>query len=274
MLKDVAIVVTTFERPFMCLRCVKSIRKYYPDIRIVVSDNGKRRWWFEWLLQRIYKTDYLKLPFDSGLSKSRNDALRRIRENYVVICEDDFKFIQETKLEIFYKILQQDPRIGLVAGKLRYGNQGRDFTNEIRFHEGFYWIDPIKNPDWFAFDGIKYHYSDYVYNFFMIRNVPDFRWDEDYKIGREHIDFFIRLKRAKKWRVAYTPDIIVKHWHKLPKGKYKEYRGRLDAFSLFYKKTGHRLSFSDVMIQVYDEIEDRFMPYPEYVWKRMIENKK
>jgi len=176
----------------------------------------------------------------------------------------------ETKLEIFRKILNQDSKIGLVAGNLRYDDHIRDFTNEIRFHKGFYWVEPIKDSEWFSFDGIKYHYSDYVYNFFMMRHVPDFRWDEDYKIGREHIDFFIKLKHENKWKVAYTPDVIANHWHKLPKGKYKEYRERLDSFRLFYKKTGQRLNFSEVMLQIYDEIEDRIMPYPEYIWKRMV----
>ncbi|NIM59993.1 MAG: glycosyltransferase [Candidatus Aminicenantes bacterium] len=274
MLNDVAILITTFERPRMCLKCVKSIRKYYPDIRIMVSDNGKRRLWFQYLLEKLFSVDYLKLPFDSGLSKSRNEALRRISEDFVVICDDDFGFTPETKLEIFHKILSRDSRIGLVAGNLRYGDYIRDFTNEIKFHRGFYWVDPIREPKWLYFDGIKYHYSDYVYNFFMMRNIPDFHWDDDYKIGREHIDFFIRLKQDDKWKAAYTPDIIANHWHKLPKGRYKKYRERMDSFSLFYKKTGHRLNFSQIMVQVYDEIEDRFMPYPEYIWKRMVENKK
>jgi len=273
-LNDVAIIITTFERPFMCLKCVRSIRKYYSDIRILVVDNGKRRTWFRWWLEKGYKVDYLKIPFDSGLSKSRNEALRRLGEEYIVICDDDFEFTEETKLEILHKILEKNLDIGIVAGNLRYEIEMRDFINEIKFHKGFYWVDPIKNPEWFNQNGIKFCFADYVYNFFMMRNIPDFRWDEDYKIGREHIDFFIKLKLANKWKVAYTPDIIANHWHKLPRGKYKEYRERLDSFRLFYKKTSRRLNFSEVMLQVYDEIEDRIMPYPEYVWKRMIENRK
>jgi len=81
MLKDTAILITTFERPFMCLKCVRSVRKYYSGVRILVVDNGKHRLWFKYLCERLFSVDYLKIPFDSGLSKSRNEALRRLPKN-------------------------------------------------------------------------------------------------------------------------------------------------------------------------------------------------
>jgi len=269
-MKDVAILVTTFERPFMCLQCVKSIRQYYPNIHLVVSDNGKNRWWFRPWLRLKYKTDYIKLPFDSGLSKSRNVALGNLKEKYIVICDDDFEFTEETKLESFYKILEARKEVGLVAGVLRYGDKVEPFSNELEIIEKYFQIYPIKNPKWFNQNGVKFHFSDYVYNFFMMRNVPDFRWDEDYKIGKEHIDFFLKIKVANKWRIVYAPSVIANHYHLCPTGQYKKYRHRIDSHELFHKKTGYIYGFSEIMPFIYDEKEKRMMPYPEWIWKNKV----
>ena len=127
-----------------------------------------------------------------------------------------------------------------------------------------------KNPEWFNQNGIKFHYSDYVYNFFMMRNAPDFHWDEDYKIGKEHIDFFIRVKNEGKWRVAFTPSVIANHYHKCPKGRYKKYRHRVDSFKLFNKKTGYKFGFSEIMPFIYDEELKKRIPYPEWVWRNKV----
>lgn len=240
----------------------------------MVADNGKARLWFRYWLRKKYQVDYLKLPFDAGLSKSRNEAVKKLREKYIVICEDDFIFTDKTRLENFKKILETDSQAGLAAGTLFYQGKNRIFAHRLVTSKDRYVIERIENPDWYSIDGIEYHYCDYPFNFFMMRNVPkDFYWDEDYKISKEHIDFFLRLKREGKWKIAFTPSVIVNHEHDHRSKRYQKYRMRLDSFELFFKKTGYSVGTSNVELVVWDYVEKKIMPYPEYVWKRMVEDK-
>ena len=42
-MKDTTVIVTTFERPKAVRRFLRSVRGFYPDIDIIVSDNGRNR---------------------------------------------------------------------------------------------------------------------------------------------------------------------------------------------------------------------------------------
>ena len=71
-LDDVAVVVTTFMREQDCIKCVSSIRKFYPEIEILVADNGKHKDNKFYEFVKSSRAEYLVLPFDSGISKTRN----------------------------------------------------------------------------------------------------------------------------------------------------------------------------------------------------------
>ncbi|NIM59994.1 MAG: glycosyltransferase [Candidatus Aminicenantes bacterium] len=252
LLRDITVVITAFERPEKCLACIKSIRQYYPDIEIIISDNGRRRAWPRNEIIGRYKCRYLKLPFDCGTNQAKNKAFDRVKTKYIVTCPDDFEFIKETKLENFKAILDSVPDIGMACGSLREDKGAFGAWLEINRKKAYYLIDRIKNPAWQKIGDVRYAYADYSYLFGMLRNEPDIRFDPDLKIGIGHLDFMLQLKLAGKWKLAFTPDVIADRSRRPDSPEYNKYRTRGEFARLFYEKTGLRYGIIKYKAKVRD----------------------
>ncbi len=276
-MKDTTIVVTTFERPEFAVKCVAGIRKFYPDIAIIVSDNGKPRKNLRKTLKRKYGCEYIGLPFDCGASRARNEGFKVANTKYVVLCEDDFRFTEKTKLEKFRKILEADSAIGLAGGVcLKDGNPGiigSDFTFDTE--RKIFYRDPIKDPDWKKVGRVKYYYCDYIRMFFMSRNIPElYFFDEDFSAGGNHTSGLMQIKIQGKWKVAYVPDITLIHDHSFSwaNENYYGYRNRRrQDWKLFYEKTGFRYGVFDKK-RVRDYMKKETMGYEEF--KKKIKREK
>lgn len=268
-MQEVTIIVTTFERPEFILDSVKTIREFYPHIEIIVSDNGKQRHELRKQLTRQHKCRYIGLPFDCGASRARNEGFKAANTKYVVLCEDDFRFIKETKLERLRDILDADSALGIAGGVcLKDGNPGiigSNFTFDKQ-REIFY-RDPVRKPDWKETNGVKYYYCDYIRMFFMARNIPELCFfDEDFSAGGNHASGLIKIKIQNKWRIAYVPDVKLIHDHSFSwaNENYLKYRNRRrQDWGLFYKKTGFRFGVFDRK-QVRDYKEKVTFTYPEF----------
>lgn len=242
-MRDVTVIITTFFRPECLIRCVRSIRMFYPEIEIIVSDNGKPDDELNRELIRGYKCKYLLQPFDSGASYAKNAALDETKTKYAVIIDNDFEFNVNSKLEKFKAILDANEDIGVVGGK-PHTPKGKPGTRGSRIlinkEEAIFWRFPIEKPEWKSHEGIKYYYADYTRQFLMIRNVSDIRWDSDMKIGGLHIAFFINIKLNTSWKVAYVPEVKVIHHHASFDPAYMAYRRRRNFRKVFHKKMGLR----------------------------------
>ncbi len=248
-MKDVCIVVTTFERPEFVMKCVASIRRFYRDIEIVVSDNGRERPTLRKTLVRKFKCRYLGLPFDCGASRARNEGFKIANTKYVVLCEDDFRFTKKTKLEKFRNILEADSTLGIVGGVClnndKPGIVGSNFTFDKE--KKIFYRDPVRKPDWHENNGTEYYYCDYIRMFFMTRNIPELCFfDEDFSAGGNHTSGLMEIKIHGKWKIAYVPSVSLIHWHNGLHQSYLKYRyRRRQDWGLFYKKTGFRYGVFD-----------------------------
>ena len=107
-MKDTAILITTFLRDNALFACIKSIRKFYPDIAIFVTDTGheskeKDDFCFK------HKCELFQIAFDAGVCMAKNEGLERIPDHYkyVFMCEDDIIFTELTKLKLLRGILSR-----------------------------------------------------------------------------------------------------------------------------------------------------------------------
>jgi len=240
-LNDSTLIVTAFNRPNELEACVASIRAFYPKLRIIVSDNGKHFKESRKKLERQYKCRYLQLPFDSGVSYSKNMALDQVETKYAIIIDDDFIFTEKTKLEKMKAVIDSDPSVGVVGGcpvtsSGKVGTSGS--TLRIDREHGFLVRRPIEDPDWKEINGIKYFYADFIRQFLIIRNVPELRWEERMKIRGLHLYFFLKIKWDERWRVAYVPEVTVLHDRARPSPEYFEYRKRCGAWKVLHEITG------------------------------------
>jgi GT2 family glycosyltransferase len=154
----------------------------------------------------------LPLKFDVGLSAGRNAMLASIKTKYFVLCDDDFLFYEQTRLENFRKLLEGTD-LDLVAGCVMYRSDTGKF-DDINLYAGNLVLDPLKN---LRIEPVKLEKSftrcDIVANWFMA-NTNAIRqktggWDPKLKV-EEHTDFFWRAKIGGL-KVAVTQDIKVNH---------------------------------------------------------------
>ena len=230
MINHVTALIKTFERPNYLNRLITSIRKFYPDLKVIVADDSREP-------RPIEGIKVIKLPFDTGIAGGRNAALKQITTKYFLLLDDDVVFTKHTKLDRMYDILENS-EIDIIAGKRGASFEG---TFEIVGHTMRHLK---KKKDTIYGCGIY----DVVHNFFMAdtKKVKDLGgWDRRFKIGGEHGDFFLRAKKANLV-VGYCGDVAIRHSHDLPMTPfYKQYRARppkLKTTQLMMKKHGLKIA--------------------------------
>ena len=243
-MKDATIVITAFERPRLLRNCVESIRRFYPMIPIIVSDNGKDRMGIEG-----GGISFLRLPFDCGANRARRDGIAAAGTKYVVLIEDDMKFTRSTHLEAFYNVLERDMSVGMVGGAVktrgRYGAIGSSL--KIDQERGVFWRTRVDElTDWSDADGTangtSYLYCDYVRMFFMVRDDMEIDWEVGlYPSSGSHLSIMLKLLNSKL-KKAWTWDCEIEHSKARPTKVYAAIRNdyRAKARKIFVESMGLR----------------------------------
>ncbi|WP_292663811.1 glycosyltransferase [Nitratifractor sp.] len=177
-------IVKTFERPKTLRRLIDSIRRCYPNLRVIVADDSKTPSFFEGM-------QTIALPYDSGVSLGRQRALEAVETPYVLLLDDDFIFYRETKLEEALQRMEKNRQIDIMGGEvvnlpsfkaLEYKNAG---------------LHPTESRSLIApgtlIDGMPVY--DKVPNFYIARTerLRLVGWDPRIK-RLDHADFFTRAK--------------------------------------------------------------------------------
>lgn len=207
-MKNITAIIKTFERPASVKRLVESIRRYYPDLRILVGDDSKEP-------QEVPGAELLALPHDIGLSAGRNRLVDAVETEYTLLLDDDFVFEPATRIELLLAALEAgfDLASGKVSGGeyhgllMRAGETLHCLRDEKRrMHNGY----PVYDMTW---------------NFFLARTAAlrEVRWDEELKLA-EHTDFFLRAMQ-RPLLVTHVPQVNVGHMQEHTPN-YAKYRQR------------------------------------------------
>ena len=229
---DISVLIKTFQRPKTVNRAIQQIRKFYPDIKILLADDSQKS---TEILDP--KTQVYRLPFDSGLSKGRNFLLSKVETEYFLIMDDDHFFSRGTHLKKMVDILERedfDILSCLVferskSKKELYRKRLIDFYLNIELENG-----ELKFLDGYHTSHKDYKVCDLVHNFFLAKTKRVKAmggWDERLKIA-EHADFFIQTKQAGL-KVGYTPRSKVNHVHLSEErfsNDYAAFRKRMSEF--------------------------------------------
>lgn len=220
MFGKITAVIKTFERSNKLYNLLDSIKKYYPKMKIVIIDDSKED---KNIVQENIK--YFKIPFDTGLSAGRNFAINNVDTEYFLLLDDDYLFNKETKIEIFYDILENTD-IDIIGGDVKYLN-GRTM-----YYDGILYLDNERilhcKKDYYEKKD-NYKVCDIVLNFFLARTKEIKEtggWDERLKLA-EHTAFFWNHKG--KIKVAYTNKVSILHDPERM-GDYITYRNRARSF--------------------------------------------
>jgi hypothetical protein len=217
------IAFVTIGRPLLAQRFVTTARRYFPDLPIYVVDQtqniGPMRDFYS-----AHQVRAIPIAFDSGLAAARNVLAKAIKEDYFLLCDDDFILGPQSNFQEAISVLEAFPDIGVVGGRLhdvlddseRIRNWEMFFGYEAR--QGTFTATPIYNyaPITRRTGNVQVYMCDAVMNFAVYRTSmfdAGIAWDRRIKINGEHEDFFLNLKRNSSYRVAYLPSMAAVHQH-------------------------------------------------------------
>ena len=251
--------IKTFDRIDRAFRLVSSIRDIYPDIRIIVADDGEEAQRFlsaPGASRGIHRRDFLflPLPYDVGLSAGRNRMLELVTTPFFLTLDDDFFMDGNSRLEhLLFPVLTG--QLDIAAGKNPRDEAayGFDFCGKMIV---------TREDDTMHLVGGNYgsvagcDIVDIVPNLFVgsVARVRQVGWDDELKLG-EHEDFFWRAKLAGL-RVGSCPLTSFLHgqepsWQGGAQSKYNNMRRRIyDFWRISLEKHGLRKlkSFGNTMM--------------------------
>ncbi|KAM8945578.1 beta-1,4 N-acetylgalactosaminyltransferase 2-like [Pelodytes ibericus] len=122
----VTITTKTFLRYNKLKVLIKSIRQFYPDIKIIVADDNEN----PEKIQEPNVEQYF-MPFAKGWFAGRNLAVSQVTTKYFLWVDDDFLFTESTKIEKLVEVLEQTD-LDVVGGSLA----GDDFMFKVLYQKG------------------------------------------------------------------------------------------------------------------------------------------
>src|SRR5690606_32466414 len=102
---QITILITSFKRD----ECVDKILKSIGDrnVSVVVVDTG------------------------GNLSAGRNFGVQACKTKYIIIAEEDFEFDNNTNFDTWVKILNHDPSVKVVGGRLRNNGLYEQYASDM-----------------------------------------------------------------------------------------------------------------------------------------------
>jgi GT2 family glycosyltransferase len=195
----VTALIKTFERPDELQRLVNSIRRFYPEMRILVVDDSRTP-------TRLAGCETIVMEYDSGVSAGRQIGLSRVETEFFLLLDDDFVFYRKTDLEPAVQQLAAEPNIDIMGGQVvdlpLY--LSTDFIRSPLFTTHRQSILPLSSTI------AGFTVFDKVANFYIGRTetVRKVGWDERLK-HLDHNDFFSRAKGILI--TVFNPDFKVLH---------------------------------------------------------------
>ncbi|XP_068997275.1 beta-1,4 N-acetylgalactosaminyltransferase 1a isoform X2 [Embiotoca jacksoni] len=208
----VTIATKTFLRYDKLKDLIESIRKYYPTVTIVISDDNEHP-------QAVTgpHIEHYIMPFGKGWFAGRNLAVSQVITKYVLWVDDDFIFTSNTKLERMVDILEKTT-LDLVGGAVReVTGFTATFRHTISVEEGGEEGECLHIR-------LGYHHvikgfpncvgADAVINFFMGRTDKLLQVGFDPRLSRHgHLEFFIDALGIL--HIGSCSDVIVNHASKI-----------------------------------------------------------
>ncbi|XP_066497765.1 beta-1,4 N-acetylgalactosaminyltransferase 2-like [Hoplias malabaricus] len=219
----VTIATKTFLRYGELNVLISSIRRFYPDIKIIVADDSLKP-------ENVSGTniEHYIMPPAQGWFAGRNLALSQVTSKYFLWVDDDFVFHEKTRIESFVEVLEAVPELDVLGGDV----DGNQFFFSLMYEEG----DEEEGGCMSRIHG-KVHgpvpgfsgcfFVDGVVNFFLARTDAVRRVGFDPFLKRvAHTEFFI--DGLGTLLVASCKGLTVGHQKRRGLSEYSKYRHRND----------------------------------------------
>ncbi|XP_073669495.1 beta-1,4 N-acetylgalactosaminyltransferase 2-like [Paramisgurnus dabryanus] len=129
--KDINSQVTVLVKAFLRYKelnaLIQSIRVNYPKIKIIVADDSLKP-------EKVVgdNIEHYIMPPAQGWFAGRNLAVSQVTTKYFLWLDDDFVFLNETRIESFVEVMEAVPELDVVGGQV-----GRNqFPFKLNYKEG------------------------------------------------------------------------------------------------------------------------------------------
>ncbi|XP_078287515.1 beta-1,4 N-acetylgalactosaminyltransferase 1-like isoform X2 [Rhinoraja longicauda] len=245
----VTIATKTFLRYDKLRELISSIRRFYPNVTIVIADDSSN----PQKIEGPFIEQYF-MPYRKGWFAGRNLAVSQVQTKYLLWVDDDFIFAPDTKLEKMVEILEKTT-LDMVGGSVREVTQySATFQHMISVEQGGQDGDclNIRKGYYHEVEGFpNCVVTDAIINFFMARTNKVQQVGFDPLIARQgHLEFFIdglgllHVGSCSDIKVDHSSKIVMP-WTKQTRSDrmYKEFRyvqpadedGRLQEKLLYFK---------------------------------------
>ena len=270
--QKLTVAIKTFERPELVTRAVSSLRTLHPAIPVIIADDSKNPISFDTDLH----TEVLHLPFDTGISYGRNRAIEKVKTPYYLLMDDDYFFkadcnlaglisiLESTDFDIVsMRVLNYRARKGYCRGELHFAGtlvrEGDEMVHYIGKNHGYHQGFPR---------------FDIIHNCYLARTnkVAKIKFDEKIKIGKEHGDFFLEVKK-NNILVTIAKDSYIHHLQ-ANSSNYNSFRDRGHLYTEYYFKK-HGLKSEKTLGAEY-KLVDKIKYFPQkvqYAWQKIIQRK-
>ncbi len=210
----VTIGITEFLRPQPLARLRESIERFYPDLPVVVVDTG------------------------SNLSRGRNRLARAVSTPLVLLCEEDFEFCEQTRIEPLLEVLTHDPEIAGVGGELVEPNKQICWAHNFHRKGDEIVISPSTDAPRRTPGGVDYQPCQLIMNFGLFRCelLRQVLWDENMPL-HEHLDYYWRVSHCRNRCMAVARGVSILHHKDGRSARYLRFRNR-DFLGLVDAKHG------------------------------------
>lgn len=221
---EITVGVKTFLRTPKLRMCLESLAAH-PWQAVIVADDGpidaEREQLYAEFSRRL-PLEVVPLPFDTGLAAGRNEIVARCTTDYLLMLDDDQTV--PGNIGRLAEVLDENPVMGGVSSVLlEHGARkctacdirlvGSKVVKEVREHH------PVRRTSL----GQRFVTFDFIPNSALFRRecLTDSPWDPFYKIGKEHLDFYLSQQRLGRWQFAVSLDVEIGHH---PEGTSKDYK--------------------------------------------------
>jgi len=184
--QPITAIVPSFLRDECLAKLVTSFRKYYPKMPLIIGYQGKSQ---NPIIPDEY-TKILELPYDCGLSCSRNSLVAEVKTPMTWLLDDDFIISPTANIYKMAEVFGADKNIGIVAGRFLQNNEIFpyeklfEFSGDMLF--GVYWeaLHKAKLVHLYKYNRLEFGYADIVHNFFIAKTkiLKKYTWDNRHKV--------------------------------------------------------------------------------------------
>lgn len=232
--QDITVIIKTIDRQESAINLLKSIRKFYPKIKIIIADDSDDGEKLTLDSLEPFNVKLLRLPPNSGVSFGRNQMISHVDTQYILLCDDDFIFTDETNLEKGLKKLI-DGCYDMVGFELK-GNYKTSYHRKT--------FKRWEHDNSIRLESTADEKCDFILNFFLARKDKLKPYDPELPTYEHFIYFYDNWISSNPMKICMYPEVVANHEHCGSQKYYTKRRRSLDVLGHAIHKRGLNAIFN------------------------------